>query len=183
MRIIKSLVLALLLLAQPVYAMTGHFTVTFFSDLTGQTASTQDTGFTTFDKKWYVYDGANWIDCPNGACALAVKSFCDPQYTTSVGITGATAADQLIVAGVAGKKITSCGGYILAAGTVSVKFVKSSGATCAGTDANISEAVPLIAQVGHILPAGMKTSLGDSFCMNLAQAIAVTGEFIYRQEP
>lgn len=163
----------------------AHFTVATYSDLTA--ASLHDTGFVTSGEgAWYVYDGTTWIPCKDGACALAVKSSCDPASTTSIGITGNLVQDWLIVAGVAGKKVISCGGYIIPAGTVSVKFVRSGGAnpgTCNGTDANLTEAVPLTAQVGHMIPAGIETVAGDSFCMNLAQAIAVTGVLIYYQEP
>src|SRR3990167_4704093 len=173
-RLLTLFLLFAWLLPSPVQAAAGHFTVASCSD--ASTPSTQDTCFQLQDRKWYVFDGTNWIDCPNGACALATKSFCDPQYTTSVGITHADATDGLIVAGVAGKKITPCGGYIIAAGAVSAKFIRSSGGTCAGTDANFTEAVPLTAQVGHLIPAGGKTALGDSFCINLSAAIAVTGE-------
>jgi hypothetical protein len=187
MRRLLCLILTLAILLPGTAFAVGHFTLpdcdTASSTQMGDTCFQTTNNAIRLGQRWYVFDGSSWIDCPSGACALATKSYCDPQFTTSVGITGATAVDHLLVAGVAGSKVTVCGGYVLAAGTVAMKFVRSTGATCAGTDANISEAIPLIAQVGVLIPVGIETTAGDSFCMNLAQAVAVTGVLVYRQAP
>ena len=165
----------------PISTFAAHTTTTA-DTCAAVTATLQDTCYTSGNQRWWVGDGTNWLLCPGGACPLLQKDYCHRDFTTTIGVSHATADDGLIVAGSGSDKIYVCGGLLIPAGTVSVKLIRSSGATCAGTDGNLMEAVPLTAQVGFLIDPGMETTAGASLCINLNAAISVTGYVVYRKQ-
>lgn len=92
-------------------------------------------------------------------------------------IDAATSGDNTLLAAVTGKKIRVHALFVVAAGTVTVRFESAAGGTAMTGQMN------LVANAGFVLPynpAGwFETVAGELLNMELSGAVSVDGSFVY----
>lgn len=121
--------------------------------------------------------------CLGLAPAQAQQSVFVPATTNSIPITISTATTTLLVTGIAGKSIYVTAVDVIAAGTGNIQFIAGTGATCAGTPANITGNYNLIAQVGFTKATGngvvWVVPQGFNLCAVTSAAVGMPGSLSY----
>ena len=100
-----------------------------------------------------------------------------PEYLANVAVDTATAASNVIVAPKSGYFVRVISGMVMSAGTTNVTFEDNDGT-------NISGAIPLIANVGFIIPecsgGAFDVPNGKGLNLLLSAAIQVSGWIRYQ---
>lgn len=133
--------------------------------------------------------GATGAAVPSGATQMGVRTGANmeaaTQGATSVAINVSTATTTQLVALASSQQIRVTGLTVVAGGTGNITFVYGTGSNCGTGTTSLSGAIPLVANVGFTMGAGLGPVLivpaSQALCITTSAAVQMSGWITYAQ--
>lgn len=133
--------------------------------------------------------GATGAAVPSGATQMGVRTGANmeaaTQGSTTVAINVSTATTTQLVALSGSTLIRVTGMAVVAGGAGNITFVYGTGSSCGTGTTSISGAIPLVANVGFTMGAGLGPVLiipaGQALCITTSAAVQMSGFLTYAQ--